>query len=178
MFDFIFRAQTLWWFLLLLYVPSCIGLIVIVLLQKGKGVGFAGAFGIGPGSDTVFGPRMSKSLPAKATYVMVALFLTVALVMSLVSKHLVKGAAPDRVGEEAVMTQAESEQDALMTGLDELGIGTAVSSETGSEPSGSTPSNEEESVIPVDPGEDANAFGEMAGDDGQQDGDAAPVLPE
>ena len=57
MLDAIFSWNTLWVLLLVLYIPSCVGLIIIVLLQKGKGTGFAGAFGIGPGSDTVFGPR-------------------------------------------------------------------------------------------------------------------------
>ena len=59
----IFSLATLWWLILILYVPACVGLIVIVLLQKGKGVGFAGAFGVGGGSEAIFGPRSSKSLP-------------------------------------------------------------------------------------------------------------------
>jgi len=36
----------LWWICVILYVPACLGLIAVVLLQKGKGVGFAGAFGL------------------------------------------------------------------------------------------------------------------------------------
>ena len=44
----------IWWVLIVPYVVSCIGLIVIVLLQKGKGVGFAGAFGVGAGSEKSF----------------------------------------------------------------------------------------------------------------------------
>ena len=39
----IFSWQTLWYLILVLYIPACLGLIVVVLLQKGKGVGFAGA---------------------------------------------------------------------------------------------------------------------------------------
>ena len=72
----------LWWICVILYVPACLGLIAVVLLQKGKGVGFAGAFGLGGGgADTVFGPRMSKSLPVKITYVMAGMFLVLALTM-------------------------------------------------------------------------------------------------
>ena len=44
-----FSWDTLWYGLLIMYVPACFGLIVIVLLQKGKGTGFAGAFGAGAG---------------------------------------------------------------------------------------------------------------------------------
>ena len=100
MWEFIWRWETLWYLLLLLYVPSCIGLIVIVLLQKGKGVGFAGAFGMGGGgSDTVFGPRMSKSLPQRLTYVMAAIFMLFALIMSLISGRLGKGVGPEKVAE-------------------------------------------------------------------------------
>ena len=81
MLDAIFSWNTLWWLLILLYVPVCIGLIAVVLLQKGKGVGFAGAFGIGPGSDTVFGPRASRSLPAKLTTIMAVAFMVLALIL-------------------------------------------------------------------------------------------------
>ena len=51
----IFSWSSLWWIMLIIYIPACLGLIAMVLLQKGKGSGFAGAFGVGPGSETVFG---------------------------------------------------------------------------------------------------------------------------
>lgn len=70
MLDTIFSFDTLWVILMIMYVPACLGLIVIVLLQKGKGTGFAGAFGMGAGgADTVFGPKSSQSLPVKLTYI-------------------------------------------------------------------------------------------------------------
>ena len=112
----IFSWDTLWWILLVLYVPSCIGLIVIVLLQKGKGTGFCGAFGMGGGSDAVFGPRSSKSLPIRLTYLAATLFMVIALVMSLVSPHVGKGSAPALVPIDDVET-------ILTTGLSDLGLG-------------------------------------------------------
>ncbi len=96
----LFSWETLWYFLLFFYVLSCIGLIVIVLLQKGKGSGFAGAFGLGGGSETVFGPRMSKSLPQRLTYIMAAVFMIIAFLMSMISGRLGKGVAPDKISEE------------------------------------------------------------------------------
>ncbi len=87
----------IFWLMLLLYVPSCIGLILVVLLQKGKGVGFAGAFGVGGGSDTVFGPRTARSLPQRLTYAMATLFMVLALLMSVVYGRTNQSDAPDLV---------------------------------------------------------------------------------
>ncbi len=109
MLEAIFSLTTLWWVILLLYIPACIGLIVIVLLQKGKGVGFAGAFGVGGGSDTIFGPRSSKSLPQKITYAAAGTFMVLALLMSTLSGRVGRSAAPEEV-DEAVA-------DANLTGL-------------------------------------------------------------
>lgn len=99
--DSIFSWQTLWYLILALYIPACVGLILVVLLQKGKGMGFAGAFGMGGGSDTIFGPRASKSLPQRLTYVMAGLFMTLAFIMSLISGRLGTGVAPATVDESA-----------------------------------------------------------------------------
>lgn len=104
MLDAIFSLNTLWWVLLVFYVPSCLGLIVIVLLQKGKGVGFSGAFGAGPGgADAVFGPRSSKSLPQKITYTMAGIFMTLSLLMSMLSGNLGNSQAPSTVEDTGVV---------------------------------------------------------------------------
>jgi len=130
MFNTIFRWETLWYVMLFLYVPACIGLIVVVLLQKGKGAGFAGAFGVGPGSDAVFGPRGARTLPQKLTYVMAATFMLLAFCMSLISGRLGKGAAPEIVPEQAVQTQTD------VNVLDDLGSG--ITEETPASPVSST----------------------------------------
>ncbi len=102
----IFSLTTLWWLILILYVPACVGLIVIVLLQKGKGVGFAGAFGVGGGSEAIFGPRSSKSLPQRITYIAAIMFMSLALVMSMLSGRVGKSAAPALVDENAKPAQS------------------------------------------------------------------------
>ena len=94
----IFSIQTLWYLLLLLYVPACVLLIGIVLLQKGKGMGFAGAFG-GGGTEAVFGPRAVRSLPQKITYTMAGLFMFLAMIMSMISGRVGRGDAPALVSE-------------------------------------------------------------------------------
>lgn len=109
MLDAIFSWNTVFWLMLVLYVPSCLGLIVIVLLQKGKGVGFAGAFGAGPGgADAVFGPRSSKSLPQKITYTMAGIFMTLSLLMSMLSGNLGSSVAPSLVVDNGEVPQNSS----------------------------------------------------------------------
>lgn len=97
MLEAIFSWNTLWVIMWAMYLPACIGLIVIVLLQKGKSSGFAGAFGAGGGSETVFGPRARKSLPVKLTYAMATLFMVLSMSMSLVAGRVHRGVAPELV---------------------------------------------------------------------------------
>jgi len=130
----IFRWETLWYVMLFLYVPACIGLVVIVLLQKGKGVGFAGAFGVGPGSDAVFGPRGARTLPQKLTYIMAATFMVLAFGMSMVSGRLGKGVAPETVNEQTVnQTQTD------LSGLEDLG--SAIKEEPAVSPGSTMPAS-------------------------------------
>ncbi len=107
MLDYIFSLTTLWWLMLALYIPACLGLITVVLLQKGKGVGFAGAFGAGGGSDAVFGPRTSRSLPQRITYTMAGLFMVLALLLSLLSGRVGRGDAPELLDAAAVVESNE-----------------------------------------------------------------------
>ncbi|MFP4173463.1 MAG: preprotein translocase subunit SecG [Candidatus Hydrogenedentota bacterium] len=109
MWEYLFRWETLWWTLIALYIPTCLGLIAIVLLQKGKGVGFAGAFGVGGGSEAVFGPRGSVNFPVRVTYVLATLFMVLSLSMSLVAGRLGMGIAPEELDPSA-QAQAEEEQ--------------------------------------------------------------------
>jgi preprotein translocase subunit SecG len=65
-----------------LYIFVCFFLILVVLLQQGKGADIAGAFG-GGGSQTAFGARGATTLLHKLTtgafigFIVLALFLTV-----------------------------------------------------------------------------------------------------
>lgn len=107
MWESILSWDTLWWILLVIYVPCCIGLIIMVLLQKGKSMGFAGAFGLGGGQDSIFGPRGGATGAARITYGMAAVFMILALIMSLISNKIGKGVAPEQVQEEAQMESGD-----------------------------------------------------------------------
>ncbi len=109
MWEYLFRWETLWWTLIALYIPTCLGLIALVLLQKGKGVGFAGAFGMGAGSEAVFGPRGSVNFPVRLTYILATVFMVLSLTMSLVAGRLGMGIAPEAL-DPAAQAQLEEEE--------------------------------------------------------------------
>jgi len=65
-----------------IFVLVCLFLILVVLLQSGKGGDVAAAFG-GSGSQTAFGPRGAQKPLEKATVIAAMIFMFLALVFSL-----------------------------------------------------------------------------------------------
>jgi preprotein translocase subunit SecG len=59
---------------------------IIILLQSGKGGGLA-SMGGGSGTDTFIGGRQAATILTKATWVTAGLFLTIALVLSILSSR-------------------------------------------------------------------------------------------
>ncbi len=68
--------------LMILYVLVCLFLIMVVLLQQGKGADLAGAFG-GGGSQTSFGPRSGTTLMHKLTTGSFVLFVILAMSLAI-----------------------------------------------------------------------------------------------
>jgi|SRR5262245_13643618 len=68
--------------LTVIFILVCIFLILVILLQSGKGGDVAAAFG-GSGSQTAFGPRGAQKPLEKATVVAAILFMILALVFSI-----------------------------------------------------------------------------------------------
>ncbi len=66
-----------------LYVPVCLFLILVVLLQTGKRADLAGAFG-GGGSQTAFGARGAATLLTKVTTIAAITFMLLALTLSII----------------------------------------------------------------------------------------------
>ena len=62
-----------------IFVIVCMFLILVILLQSGKGGDVAAAFG-GSGSQTAFGPRGAQKPLEKATVVAAMIFMFLALV--------------------------------------------------------------------------------------------------
>ncbi|MEA1928159.1 MAG: preprotein translocase subunit SecG [Candidatus Auribacterota bacterium] len=72
--------------LIILYVVVCISLVVIVLLQSGKGGGLSGIFGSGGGGQTIFGARAGDVM-TKSTTVLAVCFMLFSLVLAVLSAN-------------------------------------------------------------------------------------------
>src|SRR5207249_12238286 len=68
--------------LTMFHVIVCIFLILVVLLQQGKGADWAGAFG-GGGSQTAFGARSTATVLSKATTAAAILFMITSLALTI-----------------------------------------------------------------------------------------------
>jgi preprotein translocase subunit SecG len=74
-------------FLLTLLLLVGIFMSVVVLLQAGKGGGLAAMGGASSSTDNLIGGRQAATLLTKATWISGALFLTIALALSVVSSR-------------------------------------------------------------------------------------------
>jgi preprotein translocase subunit SecG len=72
--------------LIILHVIVCIALIMIVLLQTGKGADMGAAFG-GGGSQTLFGSTGASTFLSKATTGAAIVFMLTSLALAYLSSH-------------------------------------------------------------------------------------------
>jgi preprotein translocase subunit SecG len=75
----------LYYTLVTLYVLTCFMLILVVLLQQGKGGDIASAFG-GGSSQAAFGARSGATVLSRATTVCAVLFMVGALLLGIVGQ--------------------------------------------------------------------------------------------
>jgi preprotein translocase subunit SecG len=86
--------------ILAIHLLICVSLVLVVLLQAGKGGGLAGAFGAGGGAaQTLFGGRGAATFLSKATTVLGIAFMTTSLALALL--------AGGRAGERSILRQME-----------------------------------------------------------------------
>ena len=81
--------------LIIIHIIVCIALIMIVLLQTGKGADMGAAFG-GGSSQTLFGSTGASTFLSKATTAAAVIFMLTSLVLAYMSGH--------RPGEQSVVT--------------------------------------------------------------------------
>ena len=72
--------------LIIVHVAVCVALIMIVLLQTGKGADMGAAFG-GGASQTLFGSTGASTFLSKATTVAAIVFMLTSLVLAYMSSH-------------------------------------------------------------------------------------------
>jgi len=72
--------------LIVIHVVVCVALIMIVLLQTGKGADMGAAFG-GGGSQTLFGSTGASTFLSKATTVAAIVFMLTSLALAYLSSH-------------------------------------------------------------------------------------------
>jgi len=82
--------------LIVIHIIVCIALIMIVLLQTGKGTDMGAAFG-GGSSQTLFGSSGASTFLSKATTLAAVVFMLTSLILAYMSGHSTK---------ESVMTDA------------------------------------------------------------------------
>ena len=72
--------------LIVLHLVVCVALIMIVLLQTGKGADMGAAFG-GGGSQTLFGSTGASTFLSKATTIAAIIFMLTSLSLAYISSH-------------------------------------------------------------------------------------------
>ena len=103
--------------LIVIHVLVCVALIMIVLLQTGKGADMGAAFG-GGSSQTLFGSTGASTFLSKATTIAAVVFMVTSLGLAYVSTHQTGGSlltdTPAAVEQEATTSppaDAQSTQD-------------------------------------------------------------------
>lgn len=72
-------------FVTLLHIILCFVLMLVILLQPGKGADVGAAFGGGGGSSTIFGPRGAGSFLSQATTIVAILFMGTSVTLAVYS---------------------------------------------------------------------------------------------
>src|SRR5215475_12938128 len=76
----------MYYVLITLFVLVCLVLSLVILLQQGRGGDIASAFG-GSSSQAAFGARSGATLLTKATTICAALFMLLALALSIIGQR-------------------------------------------------------------------------------------------
>ena len=71
--------------MIVLFVIACVAMILVILLQAGKGQGLAGAFG-GATSGAVFGGRGAATFLSRATSILAVAYMVLCLLIGILYK--------------------------------------------------------------------------------------------
>jgi preprotein translocase subunit SecG len=96
-----------------IHVLICGLLIVVVLLQSGKGGGLAGAFGGAGGIGAVFGGQTAATFLTKATRYLAVAFMLTSLVLAIMARGTVRGGAIESAVRERAAAPASGVEGAV-----------------------------------------------------------------
>jgi len=117
--------------LTILYVLVCLFLILVVLLQQGKGADLAGAFG-GGGSQTSFGPRSTTNIMHRLTSWSFVAFVVLSLALAvLTGRH--RTSVMEDVAPTPAAAQSAPAEPQVGPAEDEAGVGDDAATEPSSE---------------------------------------------
>ncbi len=95
-----------------LHVIVCFILVLVVLLQTGRGADLAGAFG-GGGTQTAFGSRGPASFLSKLTTIAAIVFMMTSIGLSLISTQKVSKSVLEGTEEETVIPKSTAADEEL-----------------------------------------------------------------
>ncbi len=94
-------------FLIILFVLLSITMVVVILLQAGKGQGLAGSIGGGPmGGSALFGGRGAADFLSKSTAWIAALYLILALAIGVIYKSRAENTQQSLIEQRSAEEQA------------------------------------------------------------------------
>ena len=96
--------------MLIVHTLIALGIIALVLLQRGKGAEAGAAFGAGA-SGTVFGAQGSTNFFSRATAILATAFFATSLSLAYISSQ--RTGAPESLLESMPLTETEQQQEAM-----------------------------------------------------------------
>jgi len=139
------------YFVVILHVILCILLILVILLQPGKGSDVGAAFGGGVGS-AVFGPRGPANFLGRATTVVAILFMGTSVTLALNSSQQTSSSSLD----DELQRLIDQKEDDAPAGFEPIDVGAefdALTVPDAGEADVEAPSGEEDSIdnsLPVE----------------------------
>jgi len=94
-------------FLVILFILLSITMVIVILLQAGKGKGLAGSIGGGAGGSSIFGGRGAADFLSKATAWIAALYIVFAIIIGMIYKSEVEST------QQSLIEQRASEQESI-----------------------------------------------------------------
>ncbi len=94
-------------FLVVLFVLTCVLLVISILLQSSKGGGLASSFG-GLGGGAIFGPRGAASFLQKTTTVLGILFILLSILINIMGHR--RGVSAQSILQEELQKSQQQQQ--------------------------------------------------------------------